>query len=282
MKHRIFIALLISLFFLSTASAIIINSVDVSPISPGQEGTISIEVKNTLNDDAGEVSLVLKFENLPFIPIGASEQSVDEITEDDEEEFLFRIKASSSIKPGDYEIPYEISYSINNEEKTRSGTIGVKVASNPELVFNIGTDSPVQNTNGKISLKVVNKGFSDARFVSIKVLPEDFTLLSDDEVYIGEVKSDDYETVNFNVVFKKLNSNFRAVVEYRDFNNEKVIENINIPFRVYSEEKALELGLITKSKTTTYIIIVAVVIVLFLLWRTIKKRRRLKRSMKER
>ncbi|MBU0467074.1 MAG: hypothetical protein KJ718_04195 [Nanoarchaeota archaeon] len=270
--------LLLLLFSLSLTSAVILNSVDVSPLAPGQEGTIRIEVENILSDDAEEVSLILNFQNLPFIPIGTSEQSIDKIEEDDEEDFVFRIKASTNIEPGDYEIPYTISYAINSDERTRSGTIGVKVVANPDLVFAVSTDNPVQNRQGGITLKIINKGFFDARFVSVRILPEDFTLLSDNEEYIGEVESDDFETASFDVIFKKLNSNLKTIVEYRDFNNEKVIETINLPFRVYSEEKAIELGLIQKSNTTTYIITAIVIIILIIIWRSWRKRRRAKKS----
>jgi len=278
-KLTFFLALILTI---NLTSAVIINSVAVDTFSPGQEGQIRIEVENNQNDIIRDVSLTLNFQNLPFIPIGTSGQSIDEIDEDDEEEFLFKIKAATEITPKDYEIPYTLEYEINNDDKTRTGTIGVKVKANPELTFTVDTDNAVQGEKGKITFKVINKGDYDARFVSIKVLPEGFTLLSDDEVYLGTVDSDDFETETFDVIFNSLNTNFLVVLEYKNFDNEKIIQSVELPLKVYSWEKAVKLGIVQPDKTVTYILLALALLVIIVIWRIIKKRRRLKRSMNQR
>lgn len=265
---------------LKLTSAVIVNSVEVGKFSPGQEGRVNLEIKNVFNDDVQDVSILLDFKDKPFIPIGSSEQTVDEITEDDEENFVFTLRASSDISPGQYEIPYTLTYELNGDTKTKTGTIGIKVESNPDLAFSITTDTPVLNRQGKIKLQIVNKGFFPARFVSVKALPEGYTLLSDSEVYIGEIASDDFDTANFDASFTKQNARFTAIVEYRDFNNNLIIKNVDLPLTVYSEDKAQQLGIVTKSQTFTYIISVIVIIILIIVWRSWRKRRRLKKSQK--
>ncbi len=265
---------------LNLSSALIINSVTTDTLTPGQEGIIRIEIENPFDDKVEDVSLNLQFTNLPFIPIGSSEQSIEEIEDNEEEVFVYRIKSSSNIAPGDYEIPYTLKYVIDSVEKSRIGAIGVKVQANPDLSFSISTENPVQNKQGSITLKIVNKGFSDARFVSIKALPEGFTLLSEDEIYIGTVDSDDFETATFDVIFQNQNSDFVAVVEYKDFENKKIIENVNLPIKVYSEEKAIELGITPKNNTLIYVAIAIAIVFVIILWRVLKKRRRLKRSLR--
>ena len=275
------VSIVLSFILLSNlASAVVVNSVEVSPMSPGQEGTIRIEIENTFNDKVEDVSLSLDFKDLLFIPIGTSEQSIDEIDENEEEIFAFAIRAANDITPGQYEIPYTIFYTLNNEEKSRTGTLGVKVEAQPDLTFTIETTTPVVGSSGRISLKIINKGFFDARFVSVRVLPEDFTLLSENEVYIGEIASDDFDTANFNVVFKNTDAVFNAVVEYKDFDNNLIIKNVEIPLQVYTNEEAVSLGIITPSRTVIYIIVVVVIIILIILWRWLRKKQRLKRSMK--
>ncbi|MBI2451800.1 hypothetical protein HYV50_01840 [Candidatus Pacearchaeota archaeon] len=264
----------------SISEAVVINSVNADALSPGQEGTIRIEIKNIFNEDVEDLFVILKFENLPFTPVGSSVQSVDEIQEDDEEDFVFRIRASTEIVPGDYEIPYTIRYKIkrDNEISQFSGTIGVRANSYPELIFTLETNNPIENQQGKINLKIINKGLADAKFVSVKVLSEDFTILSDNEVYVGTVDSDDFETASFDVLFKKRNSEFSGIVEYRDFENKKTIKEISLPVKVYSEQEALELGIIKPNNTIKYIIGAVIFIVLIIVYRTLRKRQRLKRS----
>lgn len=277
----VFLALVLSL---NLVSALVINSVNTDTLTPGDEGVISIEVENILDDDVEEVSVQLKFNNLPFIPVGTSEKSVEEIDEGDEEDFLFRIKAANDVTPADYEIPYTLQYKLKDDSvvNVRSGTIGIRVTGSPDLVFSVTADNAVEKRSGEISFKRVNKGFTDARFVSVKILPDGFTLLSEQEVYIGTVDSDDFETSNFNVVFDSTNANFKAVLEYKDFDNNKVTKTIDLPVNVYSEERALELGIIKPNNSPQILAGLILVIVTFIVYRTIKKRRRLKRSAERR
>lgn len=268
--------------FLGLASAVILNSVQVDTLEPGQEGNIRIEIENILSDDVEDLSLGLQFANIPLIPIGTSEQSIDEIEEDEDEDFVFRVKAAPDIVPGDYEIPYVLAYKIQGDDDiiARTGTIGIKVRANPILAYSVMADNPVDGQQGTITLRVVNKGFFDARFVSVRILPEEFTLLSDSEVYIGEVESDDFETASFDVKFTETNPEFRAVVEYINFDNQKVIENVVLPITVYTEERAVELGIIQPNRSVSYLLGAVTVILLIILWRIFRKRARLKRSQR--
>jgi hypothetical protein len=279
MKKAI-LTFIILLLAISPASAIIIKSVIVDPVAPGGQGTIRIEVENTLNTDKEDVSISLKFTETPFIPVGKSQETAEEIDEGDEEDFVFRIRTDIDTNPGNYEIPYILEYEDDGDEKTREGTIGIQVQAEPELTFSASTENPVVGRQGQVTLRIINKGLFDARFVTVKVLPEGYTLLSESEAYIGEVESDDFETENFNVVFGKTNPNFRAVVSYRNFDNEEVLQQVDIPLTVYTQERALQLGIIQQSSVGFYVGLVIVIIILIVIWRTVKKRRRLKKSMK--
>ena len=81
------------------------------------------------------------------------------------------------------------------------------------------------------------------------------------------------------MLFKNLNTDFKAIVEYKDFDNKEVTQSVTLPITVYTNEKAIELGLVKKDKTVIYVISVVALFVLWLIYRSIKKRRRLKRSM---
>lgn len=282
MMGRFFILILCTLLLTAQASAMVFESVEVSPLSPGQEGTIRIEIENTHSDDVEDASLRLDFTDLPITPVGSSQQTVDEVEEDEEEVFVFTVRVSTDVSPGQYEIPYTLTYELNGEERNRSGTIGVTVSSDPDLSFSVSTDSPIIGSQGQITLRIINKGFYDARFVSVRAFPDGFTILSDSEVYIGEIESDDFENANFDVVFTDDDPRFVAVVEYRDFNNELVTSNVDLPLQVYSTEEALQLGLIQPSMVGLYIGIAVVLILLVVLWRWLRKRKRRKKSQQAR
>jgi hypothetical protein len=272
---------LILVLTLSNVSALIVSSVDTPVLNPGESGILSIEIQNNFGDDVKEVTLNLNFENTHFISTSGSSESTDEIDSDDEEEFTFRIKASNDIKPGDYSIPYTIQFKINGDSESKTGTIGISISGITKLAYTIDTQSPVLNQQGKITLRIINKEFGDARFVSVKIFPDGYSLLSDDEIYIGNVDSDDFETATFDVLFNSRSPRFIALVEYKDFDNKNLVENIDLPFKVFSREEALQLGLIQRNNTGIYITLAITLILAYILYRVLKKRARLKKSQEE-
>lgn len=279
MKKILAIFVLAFLSF-NLVSAVTVNSVFADDFTPGSEGTIRIEVENNLDETVENVALILKFTNTQFIPVGTSEQSLDELDEGDDEEFFFTVKSSTNIVPGDYEIPYTLQFFLDDEIQTRTGSIGLSVSGNPELSFSATAETPVVGRQGTITLQLVNKGFSDARFVSVRALPEGFTLLSDKEVYIGQIDSDDFETAVFDVKFNEEDVDFKAIVEYVNFENQKIISEVEIPLEIYSHERAVELGIIQQAQTGIYVAVLVFLILIIILWRYLRKKKRLKRSQK--
>jgi len=114
------------------------------------------------------------------------------------------IRAANDISPGDYQIPYLLRFNLNDEQEERMGTIGIKVTADTILSFSLDAENAIEGNEGKLTLKIVNKGFADARFVTVELLPVSYTLLSEREIYIGTVDSDDFETATFDVIFNKI------------------------------------------------------------------------------
>ena len=198
------------------------------------------------------------------------------IESEDREDFGFVIKANNDAEAGNYNIPYVLDY--DGLAVPKAGTIGVTVSGSADLAFSVERENPVVGSHGKITLKIVNKGIADARFVSLNVLPSGFTLLSDSDVYIGEIKSDDFETEKFDVIFTSTTPTLSAIVEYVDFDNNKVEKTVNLPVEVYSREKALELGIIKQSRTGLYLGIVIGLFLIWFVWRKISKARKRKKA----
>jgi hypothetical protein len=258
---------------MSLTSAMVIKSVEANNFQPGSEQDITLKVKNTLDEDAKEVSLTLDLANLPFSMNGI-EDNPDEVSEDDTENFDFTLKASSSAKAGDYQIPYTLSY----DNETKKGTFTLTVEADPELVYSVSTDKPIVGSKAKVTLKIVNKGLGDAKFVSVTLVPSGYTLLSGETTYIGTISSDDSQNENFEVIFTQQNPTLTAQVEYKDFDNNLITKTINLPVTVYSQEQALKLGIITPNNTGTYVLVGIVFFAGWMIIRKIRKKRRLNKA----
>ncbi|MBI2498736.1 hypothetical protein HYV88_00670 [Candidatus Woesearchaeota archaeon] len=275
MNHKLISFLVFLILSINLASAVSVSNIQASTIFPGESTYVSITLENNLDDTVEKLSISLVLDKTPFITIGSSEKSIDELKENRQRNFEFQIKAPNDIKPGNYNIPYSILYNLNDQSEQKQGTFGITVDAKTELSFSGEVENNIVGEKGKVSLKIVNNGLADLRFVSVKLVPVGFTLTSPDEVYIGTVNSDDFETANFDVIFTGDNSKLSSIVNYRDFNNNVKSEVVDIPLNVYTREKALELGLIKKSYIWIYVIIVLAVLVLWFIYRKIKKRRRL-------
>jgi hypothetical protein len=287
-KLLLIFALVLVISSLSLTSALIINSVEQDPLYPGQETSIKIDVENNLDYDLNDdVTINLIFNSIDpitgqidltkpsiFSSVGSSQDTVDGIDEDDSETFSFRVKASNSIQPGDYSLPYQLSYtSKNNSVVTETGTITITINSKTLLDYSIKQDTKILNQKDRLTLRIINKGFGDVKFLTVEVQPQNFVLLSEEKIYIGSISSDDSDSANFEILLNKANPTFTALVTYKDFENNDISETINFDLTAYTNEEALKLGLIKKSYTTLIVAVIAILIVLGLIIRTIRKRR---------
>ena len=272
--------ILTGIFFLilsiGLTSAIIVDSTYLT-LYPGEEGRVTIEIENNENFDIESVSIALILDEIPFTSVGSSERGVDDINEDDEEKISFTIRSSTNINPGDYNIPYMLRYTNadNDEAFTKEGSFGIRVTAKTELDFSVELrGNAIVGEEGRVSLEVVNRGLGEIKSVSVKIFPNGFELLSKDTVFIGTIDADDTDIASFDIVYKTTNPSLSARVEYKDFDNKDIVETINLPFKVYTKEQALELGLIQKSNTSRNVGIIVVVLVIWFIWRGAKKRKR--------
>jgi len=272
---------LTGLFFLvltiGFTSAVVVDSTYIT-LFPGEEGRVTLEIENNENFDIEGVSIALILDEVPFISVGSSERGVDDIDEDDEERVTFTIKSSTDIKPGDYDIPYKLKYvdaADSDEDFTKEGSFGIRVTAKTELDFTVEIrGNAIVGEEGRISLEVINRGLGEIKSVSVKIFSNGFELLSKNNVFIGTIDADDTDLASFDVVYKTTNPSLSARVEYKDFDNKDLVETVNIPFKVYTKEQALELGLIQKSNTLLYGGIVILVLAIWFVWRKIKKKRK--------
>ena len=75
-----------------------------------------------------------------------------------------------------------------------------------------------------------------------------------------------------------LNPTLNAQVEYKDFNNQDVIKNVNLPITVYSSDQALKLGIIKQDYTFLYLVIIVIGIAIWIVVGRIRKKRRLNKA----
>ncbi len=271
---KIMFGLIFLVFTLNVTSAIIVDAEYIT-IYPGEQKNIKINIENNLDYDIEDVSIALNLDSVPFNFIGSSEKPLDNLDSDDDDSATFIIRASTDAIPGDYQIPYTVRYTNTDtdEKENKTGKFGIRISAKTNLDFVVETKNAIVGKQGKISLKVINKGLGEVKFVSVQIFPQNYELLSSDKAYIGNIDSDDSDFATFDVIFRSSNPILSAKITYKDFDNNAKTEIINVPINVYTQEKALELGLIKKPNYIPYMIVAGILFLWYII-RKIKKRKK--------
>ena len=276
------IMFLISLNFISGVS---ITDVSTLPeeVAPGQVASIVIEVENIFEDYVYNLNVKLDLSgDVPFAPYqSSSEKFLDELEDEEEEDFKFKLIVLPATASGIYKIPVEISYEDEDgNSSTKQELISLTVNSEPELkVSLIDSEVLIKGKENTFSIKLVNSGLADVKFVYLNVNDVNgIKFISEKEQYIGDIDSDDFDSVEFSAY---IGADVAGTIilpvnlKFRDATNKEFTENKNIALKIYSLKEAQELGLVKKPSYTTPIIIVVLVLVYF--GYRIRKKRKLKK-----
>ena len=269
---------------MNLASAVIVDA-DYVTLYPGEEGSMTLDIENNENIDIENVQVSLILSDVPFSSVGSSVKDVDDLDEDDDDSVTFTLRPSTDIIPGDYDIPYEIKY-VNADNNTQNfieeGSFGIRVSAKTDLDFSAETRGiAVIGKEGQISLEIINRGLGEIKSVSVELLPQGFELLSSNKIFIGTIDPDDSDIATFDVVYRSQNPIVSAKVDYKDFDNIDRTEIADIPIKVYTQEQALQLGLIKKNNTMLYVVIIIALIIIWFIWRGIRKRRKKQKALEE-
>jgi hypothetical protein len=285
MKKIILMLIFVILVSGTYADSITISSVSTNPneVQPGGRSSVDVRLRNQGNRDIEDISvgLDLSSSTLPFIPIGsAAKKIVEEIEEDESSTVTFNLMTSPDAKPDTYKIPIVVTYKDADDLTVEeTSVIGLIVEAVPELEVAI-EESEVFKVGqlGGVTIRFVNKGLGDIKFLSAKLQKAAaYDVISSNDVYIGNVEPDDFETETFRLRFKQKIGNLPLEVKYKDNKNREFKQTFNLDLSLFSQEEAFELGLESKPKTQVYVG-VFVAIVLFFLIRRWRKKRRLKRG----
>jgi len=279
---KITLAIILAIYLLgmiSFASALRIDSVSMTPksIAPGETSKIDIVVKNNGENDITDFTISLDFTNLPLAPYNSgSDFSIDTIDSDKSKTTEFEVIALNTAKSGIYKIPVNIAYTEDDVKKAKQSMISLMVNSEPIIDVNVEDGLLLKGKENKMSIKIINKGLADVKFLEIEAgTSTSYILTSQKRVYIGDVDSNDFQTADFSLSFKENapnTVNFPVSVYYKDITNKEYNQDIVIPLKVYSQQQAQDLGLVAKSNTMIYVIGVVVLIILYVIYRLIRRR----------
>lgn len=234
-----------------------VESYDTVPevVVPGSRAKLTINLKNYATSLLKDVKVTLELgksgdEATPFAPVGSTnEKVISAIDAQSSVPLEFNFLADPDAKPNVYKVPLKLQYSdVLSKNYSKTLTLALVVGVEPDVAVYIDTTSLyTAGETGDVSVKIVNKGLIDIKFLNVKLeKSEKYKVLSPYEVYIGNIDSDDYETADFKLSIGKTKENkvlLPLAIEYKDANNHDYRKNVNLDLILYSKSEAKKLGL---------------------------------------
>jgi hypothetical protein len=272
----------------SRDTTIAIDSVKIDPaqITPGSDGTVTLTVKNVAPNSFTDLSLKLYLQSviggvlvdLPFAPVDSStEKRIYRLDPGQTAEFKYDLRVYPDATAKIYKIPFTLEYYDNlGNKRNKTDFIGVTVNSVPEVsVILDKTDITQKKTTGDITLKVINKGLGDIKFLNVILKQGDsYQILSTtDTIYVGNLQSDDYQSVDYTIAVKD-DANAITVpvtLQYRDANNQYYEVTEDVPLNIVDSSKLDAANGGGVSGVMIFVIVVVVALAGWFIYRKIRK-----------
>jgi hypothetical protein len=255
----------------------VIKNISTSPetLVPGESSVLKMVIENTAKGFVNDI--VVTFNSTDEIALinDFSRRKIARLESGESKEITFNIVVLPNIDEGVYKPGIIMDY-VNRvgEERTDVGEIGLAVKAAPKI-FAVIDSSEIHSKNkiGEITITFVNNNVADIKFLTVELLEsEDYKVINSNKEYVGDLDSDDFESVDFRLSIKSKEDKIilPLKIAYTDALNNKKLENIETVLIIYS---AKELGLKTNGTRTAIILTLILLGVLIYVFRRYKKKK---------
>ena len=242
-----------------------------SLLNAGETKDFKIVVSNVGGGIAKKVTVSLNATH-PLTVLKSSSINAGDLVGKKSAQLSYELYIDSAADSKAYTIPVVITYvDRSGNEISIKDSLGVKVQGLSEITAAMIEQQELrQNKEGAVSVEVINKGFVDAKFLSIEVVDtKDYEVTSAKEIYIGNIASDDFESEEFTVkiaegVSGKIPLKVR-VTYVEENNNQQITKDFDLQINVLSDEeyKILHPSADTTSQILGFVLIVPAAIVAY-------------------
>jgi hypothetical protein len=211
--------------------------VEPSPVIPGQIFNVTLKFRNAGKIAVKNLDVSFDLPEGTFSTIGTgAKKRVDFIPSEETETVSFQMASDTSTAVKVYNVPVTLSYQDErNKQYTDTAKISLVVNAKPEISMSVDSTKFSSKTSpGTVSVKIVNKGVVNMKYVSVKIVetPDYEVLSSSNEAYVGNLDSDDFETVDFTIKPKVAEPRLQLQMEFKDPYNMAYQESYNLPLRI--------------------------------------------------
>jgi hypothetical protein len=242
-------------------------------LKPGKDYEVELNIRNNFNSDLYDIVVTLGSQTSPFQIINSANQIyVDSLKGGSQISVSRKIIISPEAEAKVHSIPVTIKYKNTDlsKEYQKVYDFGMIVDVN-NLIETHLLKNEVKSTNssGTVTLNIINKENSKIKFVEAEILEsnDDSYHLIDQtrKKYIGNLDSDDYDSVDFNIKVDKKHPTLRLKVTAQDAYNNNIEKIFEIPLEIYSEKEAIDRGIIPNPTADGFASMAGPIIILLIL-----------------
>jgi hypothetical protein len=250
---------------------------DPTTIVPGKPAALNIKIENTGTRFVNDVRIELILpDEIGFLE-DVSKRKISRLDAEEENEIRFALVCPSTTHEGIYDAYLIVDY-VNHIGDERQDTYNlsliVKYEDDPKM-FALVEETEIYQSNlmGEVTVKFVNNDVSDIKFLTVELKDtEDYEILSPYKQYIGDLDSDDFESIDFKLRVSKESGEVVLPLKmgYKDVKNNYFEEEKNVILKLRTAE---DLG-VTNNHTLKYsIVAIAILLVFYYFYRRYRKKR---------
>ncbi|MFH0862051.1 MAG: hypothetical protein V1875_03380 [Candidatus Altiarchaeota archaeon] len=174
-------------------------------LTAGETKAFKVSVGNVGGGIARHVYVSLNA-TAPLTVLKSSSVYVGDMSGQSSNNVVYQLYVDSAATPKAYSIPLEVRYTDRDGTiQTMTKNLGVKVQGIPRVMASLDSfDDMKAGTKGKVTISIANKGFVEAKFLSLSIQDTDkYTVISKSDAYIGNLASDDFQSEDFNILVKE-------------------------------------------------------------------------------
>ncbi len=271
----------------SSDAILYIDSIEQEPkiFSPGSTGDLHIKLKNMAGALLKNIKVTVATTkttgtttvDLPISPVDSSnEKVISQMSASLTNDVIYKMIIDPSAASGIYKVPVTLDYIDNlGNSYTKDQVISIRIGNEPDIFVKLD-DNTIKSAGdtGYLTIKVVNRGTEDIKFVTLKLGDsEAIKKISSDEIYVGNIDSDDYESADFNIQINDDGSiKVPVTITYMDSLNREYKLEKTLDFTIYSAEEQKELGITTQNNIVGIVIVVIVIIIGLIIFFRLRKK----------
>jgi len=250
-------------------------------IVSGDVFTLNLTLQNKGLDTAYDVIVRVSTDTNLILPIVKSTDFFTQINEGNSVSTAFKIITNDTLGPGTYPITITLSYKdSDNNEFSASSNVGIKVLDElkkpkVEAFLNEVEPQPYPTGKSRFSIDVANVGSEKAYSVVVKVDSE-VAEFQRKAYYVGDLDTDDFETVDFDMVIRNVTKGTYPINVEIIYNNEDDLE--------FRKNQTFEVSIVSFEEAMAYkktepvwgyaVAIIAILIIMGYIKRKLSKRKK--------